>query len=173
MFTPDRRHRSATASPLFHRRPSLSLTLSLPRAFSSRDDRWPDKNGAGLLIVNTCLVGVANVGDPLSPHDFTSLRVIGESSLSLSLFDPLSPSSRDLSSVSFRLNGPGNFREGEKSFEKRKEREGERIDKEAKGRKEEAIVLFEQRYLESIIYNFSRRPSFDLDERCRWGEQDN
>lgn len=112
-------------------------------------------------------------GPIIAPRFYIITRNWRILSLSLSLFDPLSPSSRDLSSVSFRLNGPGNFREGEKSFEKRKEREGERIDKEAKGRKEETIVLFEQRYLESIIYNFSRRPSFDLDERCRWGEQDN
>lgn len=144
MFTPDRRHRSATASPLFHRRPSLSLLLS-PSSFFL--PRRPDKNGAGLLIVNTCLVGVANVGDPLSPHDFTSLRVIGESSLAL--FVSLSPSSRDLSSVSFRLNGPEfreNFREGEISFAPN-----------GRGsiKREGTIVLFEQRCLESIIYNFS------------------
>lgn len=171
MFTPDRRHRSATASPLFHRHPlSLSPSPSIPRAFSSRDDRWPDKNGAGLLIVNTCLVGVANVGDPLSPHDFTSLRVIGESSLFLSP----SPSSRDLSSVSFRLNGPGNFVRisvrGKIFCLERKRRERERIDKGTKEREGETIVIFEQRCLEFIIYNFSL---FRLGQRCRWGERDN
>lgn len=163
MFTPDRRHRSATASPLFHRRPSLSL-LS-PSSFFL--PRRPDKNGAGLLIVNTCLVGVANVGDPLSPHDFTSLRVIGESSLAL--FVSLSPSSRDLSSVSFRLNGPGNFvRISVRGKYLLPRTEEERKRGRGSIKREEEIVLFEQRCLKSIIYNFS--PIFvRFGQRCRWG----
>lgn len=65
-----------------------------------------------------------------------------------------------------------NFREGKNLLPRtEEERERERIDKGTKEKREgETIVIFEQRCLEFIIYNFSL---FRLGQRCRWGERDN